>query len=70
MYPAQWDQENPNARLRWHTQHDGLKFHDPPYVYNVHKDDRGAFIAAIKNALENPIQRCVMRISPRVVALS
>jgi len=55
-----WDQKNPNARLRWHTQHDGLKFHDPPYVYNVHKDDREAFIAAIRNALENPIQRYIV----------
>jgi hypothetical protein len=38
-----------------------LKFHDPPYVYNVRKDDREAFMAAIRNALENPIQRCVIR---------
>ena len=34
-----------------------MKYHDPPYVYNVHKDDEKAFIAAIKNALEHPIDR-------------
>jgi hypothetical protein len=56
---SQWDTKNPNARRRWYTQHDGLKYHDPPYVYNVHKDDQKAFIAAVRNALENPIDRYV-----------
>lgn len=33
---------------------------DPPYVYNVHKDDYEGFAAAIKAALETPIERTVL----------
>ena len=33
---------------------------DPPYVYNVFKDDKEGFIDAIKQALENPIHRQVL----------
>lgn len=33
---------------------------DPPYVYNVHKDDYAGFAAAIKSTLETPIERTIL----------
>ena len=33
---------------------------DPPYVYNVFKDDKERFIDAIKQALANPIHRHIL----------
>jgi hypothetical protein len=32
---------------------------DPPYVYNVFQGDRDAFVRAIKDAIDHPIQRFV-----------
>jgi len=46
--------------MRWGVQHGILKFWNPPYVYNVHKDDKEGFINAIRSALENPIDRLVL----------
>jgi hypothetical protein len=34
-----------------------LKYLDPPYVYNVHKDDYKGFVDAINDALSHPIDR-------------
>jgi hypothetical protein len=34
-----------------------LKFLDPPYVYNVFKDDLDGFVEAIDIAILNPIER-------------
>lgn len=33
---------------------------DPPYVYNVHKDDYEGFAAAIQAALKTPIERTIL----------
>lgn len=33
---------------------------DPPYVYNVHKDDYEGFASAINAALETPIERTIL----------
>lgn len=36
-----------------------LKLLDPPYVYNVFKDDLVGFVEAIEDAIANPIERSV-----------
>ncbi|KAJ7071428.1 hypothetical protein C8F01DRAFT_433642 [Mycena amicta] len=54
-----WDKSNPEDRSRWHTQHNPLKEHLPPYVYHVKIGDRDGFIQAIRDAIENPIPRRV-----------
>ncbi|KAF7320159.1 hypothetical protein MKEN_00800400 [Mycena kentingensis (nom. inval.)] len=54
-----WDADDPHAKNKWHTQHDGLRDLGPPYVYHVRKGDRTEFLHAIKSALENPIDRFV-----------
>ena len=33
---------------------------EPPYVYNVFKDDKEGFIDAVKQALANPIHRHIL----------
>jgi len=55
-----WDRNDPHDRTKWTTQHGTLKFYDPPYVYNVFKDDADGFVKAIKNAKANPIDRYVL----------
>lgn len=52
-----WNRENPDDRSRWNTQHEGLKFENPPYVYNVKTDDKEGFWDAVKAAMDNPIER-------------
>ncbi|KAI0036919.1 hypothetical protein K488DRAFT_75693 [Vararia minispora EC-137] len=52
---CQWDHGNPKDRSRWQAQHWPLRTLDPPYVYNVFRDDREGFLNAIRAALENPI---------------
>jgi len=37
-----------------------LKLLDPPFVYNVFKDDFDGFVAAINNATSHPIDRYVL----------
>ncbi|KAJ6532294.1 hypothetical protein DFH09DRAFT_1326248 [Mycena vulgaris] len=54
-----WDKNDPTNRDRWEAQQGMLKDFDPPYVYNVFKGDKEAFIKAIKDALANPIERPV-----------
>jgi hypothetical protein len=34
-----------------------LKLLDPPFVYNVFKDDLDGFVDAISDAMLNPIER-------------
>lgn len=53
---AQWDRTNPDDRYSWGAQHEVLKFMDPPYVYNVFRDDKTGFVDAIRSALRTPIQ--------------
>ncbi|KAF5379051.1 hypothetical protein D9615_005991 [Tricholomella constricta] len=52
-----WDDNDPDNRFKWESQHDALKWEDPPYVYNVRKDDEKGLWAAIKEALDHPIER-------------
>lgn len=64
----QWDHDDPTNRLKWGTQHGGLKNLDPPYVYNVFKNDKEGFIAAIKAAQSHPIDRHILpRMTMRAV---
>ncbi|KAF7367922.1 hypothetical protein MSAN_00857100 [Mycena sanguinolenta] len=61
-----WDRKNPTDRTRWDSQHDTLKYLDPPHVYNVFKDDKEGFINAVVQATSTPIESFVlpdMRIS-------
>ena len=53
----QWDRSNPEDRKKWSVQHGLLKFLDPPYVYNVYKDDLDGFVKAIENVVTHPIGR-------------
>jgi len=55
-----WNRHDPEDRKAWHSQHGILKFLDPPFVYNVHKDDFDGFMQAIKNAISHPINRYVL----------
>ena len=52
-----WDKAAPENRAKWGTQHDGLKYQMPPYVYNVKKGDKEGFWEAVKAAIDNPIER-------------
>jgi len=54
-----WDSSNPTDRSQWDSQHRPLARLDPPYVYNVFKNDLQGFVNAIKGALENPIRSFV-----------
>jgi hypothetical protein len=36
-----------------------LRFLDPPYIYNVFREDLDGFVRAIKDAISHPIQRYV-----------
>ncbi|KAI0318456.1 hypothetical protein OF83DRAFT_21938 [Amylostereum chailletii] len=57
---ASWDPEDPSNRAHWDAQHGILKYLDPPYVYNVFKDDEEAFVDAVRAAVENPIDGFIM----------
>ncbi|KAF8287377.1 hypothetical protein DL93DRAFT_2103646, partial [Clavulina sp. PMI_390] len=46
-------------RAKWEVQHGLLKFLDPPYVYNVFKDNTAGLVKAIKAAVANPIDHHV-----------
>lgn len=52
-----WNRQDPEDRGRWQTQHDGLKFEDPPYVYNVKSGDEEGLWRAVEAAMNNPIER-------------
>ncbi|KAJ7267981.1 hypothetical protein C8J57DRAFT_1717458 [Mycena rebaudengoi] len=55
-----WDANNPNNRTRWSSQHDTLKELDPPYVYNVFRDDKDGFVNAVVEATSHPIESFVL----------
>ncbi|KAJ3107149.1 hypothetical protein HK100_003639 [Physocladia obscura] len=50
-----WNENKKWDRSAWSTQHDGLKYLDPPYVYNVNIHDADAIKDAIMNAMITPI---------------
>ncbi|KAJ7432395.1 hypothetical protein FB451DRAFT_1316911 [Mycena latifolia] len=56
----QWDADDPGNRTQWVTQHSTLKYLDPPYVYNVFKGDRVAFVKAVVDAIAHPIDSFVL----------
>jgi len=55
-----WNLDHPEDRLQWGVQHGLLKFLDPPYVYNVFKDDIDGFVKAIQASISHPIDRHVL----------
>ena len=54
-----WDKEDPENRTKWETQHKVLQYQGPPYVYNVKKNDKEGFWAALRSAMDTPIDRYV-----------
>lgn len=54
---TQWDRAQPGNRMKWTAQHGMLKLMNPPYVYNVFKDDLDGFMEAIEAAVTTPIDR-------------
>jgi hypothetical protein len=54
---VEWDRRDPENRTKWVTQHEALKYQDPPYVYNVQKTDEKGFWDAIRIAMDTPIPR-------------
>ncbi|KAF4588774.1 hypothetical protein EYR40_010329 [Pleurotus pulmonarius] len=55
-----WNRDDPLDRNSWETQHDGLKFQEPPYVYHVQRDDGEGLWAAVKEAMNHPIPRYIV----------
>jgi len=55
-----WDRNNPQDRKQWYVQHGLLKFLDPPFVYNVYKDDLNGFVKAVQDIIAHPIERHVL----------
>ncbi|KAJ7594912.1 hypothetical protein C8J56DRAFT_927958 [Mycena floridula] len=55
-----WNRDDPEDRTKWDTQHDGLKYQHPPYVYNVKREDVQGFWDAVQAALDNPIDRYIV----------
>ncbi|KAJ8523351.1 hypothetical protein ONZ45_g166 [Pleurotus djamor] len=55
-----WDEGNPDDRSEWRTQHDGLKYENPPHVYHVRKGDRDGFWDAVNTAILNPIPQYIV----------
>ncbi|KAJ8503574.1 hypothetical protein ONZ45_g10738 [Pleurotus djamor] len=54
-----WNPNEPDDRRQWFAQHNGLKFHDPPYVYHVKKGDEKGLWTAIESAVNTPIERYI-----------
>ncbi|KAF7343154.1 hypothetical protein MVEN_01746100 [Mycena venus] len=55
-----WDTSNPSNRTRWNSQHNTLKELDPPYVYNVFRNDKDGFVKAVVEATSHPIESYVL----------
>ncbi|KAK8846595.1 hypothetical protein IAR55_005681 [Kwoniella newhampshirensis] len=53
------NKNDPEDRKQWRTQHDALKFFDPPYVYHVLEKSAEELSAAILGAINNPIGRWI-----------
>ncbi|KAG8998499.1 hypothetical protein FRB93_013731 [Tulasnella sp. JGI-2019a] len=56
-----WDREHPEDRSRWAAQQDGILYLglDEPYVYHVKRGDRVGLEAAIRKAMDTPIERYI-----------
>ncbi|KAK4687880.1 hypothetical protein P7C73_g2237, partial [Tremellales sp. Uapishka_1] len=50
----EWDVEDPYNRSAWNSQHNSLKWLDPPYVYNVFVNDYEGFVRALHGAMNDP----------------
>ncbi|KAF7367005.1 hypothetical protein MSAN_00959400 [Mycena sanguinolenta] len=55
-----WDKNRPSDKTRWNSQHNTLKHLDPPYVYNVFRDDKEGFVNAVVQATSTPIESFVL----------
>ena len=57
-----WDEGDPDDASQWSCQHETLCRYGPgpPYVYNVKRGDRHGLLAAVKAALDNPIDRHIL----------
>ncbi|KAJ7576978.1 hypothetical protein C8J56DRAFT_870189 [Mycena floridula] len=55
-----WNTEDPDNRDGWGTQHDGLRYEKPPYVYHVKFGDVDGLWSAINEAMNNPIDRYIL----------
>jgi len=55
-----WDKNKPTDKTRWNSQHNTLKALDPPYVYNVFKNDKEGFVNAVVQATSTPIESFVL----------
>jgi len=55
-----WDRQNSSDKSQWTTQHPVLEQLEPPYVYNVFRDDLDGFVQAIKNAISHPIESYIL----------
>jgi hypothetical protein len=64
---TQWDPDNPADKTRWEAQHTPLMHLDPPYVYNVFRDDKEGFVKAVVEASSHPIERRVSILTRTVV---
>lgn len=65
-----WDRDDPDNRAKWDSQHERLRWVDPPYVYNVRVGDLDGLRAAVEQAIANPIERCVeLHLSTEYLAL-
>ncbi|KAJ3386351.1 hypothetical protein HDU84_001592 [Entophlyctis sp. JEL0112] len=50
-----WDKTRPYDRSKWHTQHDGVKYLMPPYVYNFFEDDTETLMSLLERAMTNEL---------------
>ncbi|KAJ6470924.1 hypothetical protein C8R45DRAFT_1014895 [Mycena sanguinolenta] len=55
-----WDRNAPKNKTRWYSQHNTLKYLDPPYVYNVFRGDKEGFVNAVVEATSTPIESFVL----------
>ncbi|KAJ7203018.1 hypothetical protein GGX14DRAFT_461959 [Mycena pura] len=55
-----WDKNKPTDKTRWNSQHNTLKALDPPYVYNVFKNDKEGFVNAVVQATSTPIESFIL----------
>ncbi|KAJ3348395.1 hypothetical protein HDU83_001347 [Entophlyctis luteolus] len=51
----QWDPSRPQDRSAWQTQHDALKYLNPPYVYNYYADDEDMLSSFLVKAMKTEV---------------
>ncbi|KAF7313364.1 hypothetical protein HMN09_00492100 [Mycena chlorophos] len=56
---TEFDDEHPDDKTKWKTQHPITAVLGPPMVYNVRKGDKQGLIDAVRAALDNPIDSFV-----------